>query len=62
LAGLCDGVLFVVREASTAFDQAQTACQEFREKSLVGVVLNRVEERVTYGAYSYYAGNGTDKR
>jgi protein-tyrosine kinase len=61
LAGLCDGVLFVVRAASTAFDLAQTACQEFRGKNLVGVVLNRAEERETYGAYSYYAGNGKDK-
>src|SRR5258708_2830370 len=62
LAGLCDGVLFVVRAGATAFDLAQTACQEFREKNLVGVVLNRVEERVTYGAYPYYAWNGQDKR
>jgi protein-tyrosine kinase len=61
LAGLCDGVLFVVRAASTAFDLAQTACQGFRGKNLIGVVLNRAEERVTYGAYSYYAGNGKDK-
>lgn len=62
LAGLCDGVLFVVRAASTAFDLTQTACQEFRGKNLVGVVLNRAEEREAYGAYSYYAGNGKDKR
>lgn len=62
LAGLCDGVLFVVLAASTPFDLAQTACHEFRGKNLVGVVLNRVEERQTYSAYSYYAGNGLDKR
>jgi protein-tyrosine kinase len=64
LAGLCDGVLFVVRAGSTAFDLAQMAYQEFREKNLVGVVLNHVEERVAaaYGAYSYYGGNGTGKR
>jgi protein-tyrosine kinase len=62
LAGLCDGVIFVVRAASTAFDVAQTACQEFQEKNLVGIVLNRVEEEECYGAYSYYAGNGRDKR
>ncbi len=61
LAGLCDGVILVVRAASTAFDLAQTACHEFREKNLIGVVLNRVEEEMTYGAYSYYAGNGKDK-
>jgi protein-tyrosine kinase len=64
LAGLCDGVLFVVRAGLTAFDLAQMACQEFREKNLVGIVLNHVEERVAavYGAYSYYGGNGKDKR
>jgi len=58
LAGLCDGVLFVVRAGSTAFDLAQMACQEFRGKNLVGIILNRAEEREAYGAYSYYAGNG----
>ncbi len=62
LAGLCDGVIFVVRAASTPFDLAQTASQEFQEKNLLGVVLNRVEEEANYGAYSYYAGNGRDKR
>jgi protein-tyrosine kinase len=61
LAGLCDGVLFVVRAGSTAFDLAQMACQEFRGRNLVGIVLNRVEEREAYGAYSYYAGNGRGK-
>jgi protein-tyrosine kinase len=62
LAELCDGVIFVVRAGSTAFDLAQTACQEFRGKNLLGVVLNRAEEEASYGAYSYYAGNGFDKR
>jgi protein-tyrosine kinase len=61
LAGLCDGVLFVVRAGSTAFDLAQVACQEFRAKNLVGIILNRAEEREAYGAYSYYAGNGRGK-
>jgi capsular exopolysaccharide synthesis family protein len=62
LAGLCDGVLFVVRAGSTAFDLSQMACQEFRGKNLVGVVLNRAEESEAYGAYPYYGGNGTGKR
>lgn len=62
LAGLCDGVLFVVQAGSTAFDLAQIACQDFREKNLLGVVLNRVEEGAAYGPYAYYAGNGRDKR
>ena len=61
LAGLCDGVLFVVRAGSTAFDQAQTACQEFRGKNLLGFILNRVEEQATYGGSYYgYGRNGSD--
>src|SRR6266481_589103 len=64
IAGLCDGVLFVVRAGSTAFDLAEMACREFRDKNLVGIVLNDVEERVAaaYGAYPYYGGNGSGKR
>jgi protein-tyrosine kinase len=63
LAGLCDGVIFVVRAAVTAYDLAQAACQELREKNLIGVVLNGAEEEIaTYGAYSEYSGNGKDKR
>ena|ERR687888_1039337 len=60
LGGLCDAVILVVRAASTAFDVAQTACQEFQERNLVGVVLNRAEEEASYGAY-YYSSNGKDK-
>jgi protein-tyrosine kinase len=62
LAGLSDGVIFVVRAASTPFDLVQTACQEFREKNLLGFVLNRAEEEATYGAYSYYAESGAEKK
>jgi len=62
LAGMCDGVIFVVRAGTTAFDLAQTACQEFRENNLLGAVLNGVDEEAMYGVYSYYAGNGMDKR
>ena len=62
LAGMCDGVIFVIRAGTTAFDLAQTACQEFRENNLLGAVLNGADEEAMYGAYSYYAGNGLDKR
>ncbi len=62
LAGMCDGVIFVIRAGATAFDLAQAACQEFRENNLLGAVLNGVDEEAMYGAYSYYAGNGIDKR
>ena len=62
LAGMCDGVILVVSAGSTAFDLAQAACQELQDKNLLGVVLNRAKEEATYGAYSYYGGNGVDKR
>lgn len=62
LATLCDGVLLVVQAGATAFDLAQKVCLEFQEKNLVGVVLNRAKQAAAYEVYSYYAGNGKDKR
>ena len=53
LADMCDGVLFVVRAGSTDFEVAAKASAEFPEKKLLGVVLNRVEKRDTYGGYYY---------
>ena len=52
---MCDGVLIVVRAAHTPFDLAQRAYSEFRGKSFLGVVLNQVEARLTYGYHYYYA-------
>jgi protein-tyrosine kinase len=54
LAGMCDGVIFVVRAGVAAFDMAQAACGELKNKNLLGVVLNGVEEGAIYGAYGYY--------
>jgi len=58
LADMCDGVLLVVRSAQTPYDMAQRACQEFKEKHLVGVVLNDVEPEDGYSSYyyQYYRG------
>ncbi len=53
LADMCDGVLFVVRAGSTDFELATKASMEFREKNLLGVVLNRVEKGDAYGSYYY---------
>lgn len=53
LADLCDGVLLVVRAASTPSELAHRACQELQGKSIAGVVLNAVEEGPAYGAYYY---------
>lgn len=59
LAGLCDGVLLVVRSGSTPYDAARKACAEFRGKHLMGAVLNRAEETKPYNSYYYhYYGDG----
>jgi protein-tyrosine kinase len=59
LAGLCDGVLLVVRAESTPTATAQRACQELRERNVVGVVLNAVEDPPAYYGSSYYYGSDT---
>ena len=57
LADLCDGVLFVVRAGVTDFEVAEKAVAEFREKNLLGVVLNGAEREAAYGQYySHYTG------
>jgi len=43
LSNCCDGVLLVVRSHSTPFDVVKKARMKFREESLVGVVLNKIE-------------------
>lgn len=53
LADMCDGVLFVVRAGATDFELAEKASAEFREKNILGVVLNRAEEEEAYGSYYY---------
>lgn len=63
LAGTVDGVLFVVRAGFTPYDLAQKACDEFRDKHLIGAVLNRMEQgsgqSYYYGGYRY--GGKTSK-
>jgi protein-tyrosine kinase len=53
LADLCDGVLFVVHAGSTHFELAEKASGEFRDKNLLGVVLNCVDKNESYGSYYY---------
>jgi capsular exopolysaccharide synthesis family protein len=60
LADMCDGVLFVVRAGATDFELAEKASAEFRDKNLLGVVLNRVEKSDSYGDYYYY-GYGSER-
>jgi capsular exopolysaccharide synthesis family protein len=54
LADVCDGILLVLKAASTPFSTAQRACQELQSKKLIGVVLNGADEAGQYGTYSYY--------
>jgi protein-tyrosine kinase len=56
LADFCDGVLFVVRAGATSFELAEKASSEFRDKNLLGVVLNRADKNESY--YSYYYNYG----
>ncbi len=58
VADMCDGVLMVVEAAVTPFDLAKKARDGFREKRLLGVVLNRAEPGSAYSSYyhkGYYA-------
>lgn len=64
LADLCDGVLLVVRAASTPAEIAQRACQELQGRNVLGVVLNAAEEGGAYGSYYYqeYGKNGKGEK
>jgi capsular exopolysaccharide synthesis family protein len=53
LADLTDGVLFVVRAGATTDESARKACLEFREKKLLGVVLNQVDKTEMQDLYHY---------
>jgi Mrp family chromosome partitioning ATPase len=55
LADHCDGVLLVVRAASTPLAIARKARQELQGRNVIGVVLNSASEPQSYGGY-YYDG------
>jgi len=55
LADICDGVLLVVRAASTPSAVAEKARQELQGKNVVGAVLNAVDEAGMYGSAYYQA-------
>ena len=59
LADMCDGILMVVHAGSTASQLVQRACQEFRERNVVGVVLNREEQANEDTGYYYSYGKQT---
>jgi capsular exopolysaccharide synthesis family protein len=58
LSSYCDGVLMVVRSNATPFDLARRARQEFRDKNVVGVVLNGIDEGSSPYSEYYYAAYG----
>jgi protein-tyrosine kinase len=60
LADLADGVLLVLRAGSTDAEVAERVAGEFREKNLLGVVLNRVEKTDSYGS-DYYSNYPAEK-
>jgi protein-tyrosine kinase len=54
LAGMCDGVLLVVRAGATPMAAAQRACHELKGGKIVGVVLNTVERDASTYGYGHY--------
>jgi len=64
LAGLCDGVLLVVRARSTPSAATGKARKELHKRKVVGVVMNAVQESDTDGGYYDYGSHkkGNDKR
>jgi protein-tyrosine kinase len=61
IAELCDGVILVVRAASTPASMAELAKREFRDTPILGVVLNQVSRsEPTYSKY-YYTQYGQKK-
>jgi capsular exopolysaccharide synthesis family protein len=68
MANVCDGVLLVVAAGRGPYGIVQRTCQQFNDKRLLGVVLNRAEPRMSYSHkyYRYYHGperdgNGTNR-
>jgi protein-tyrosine kinase len=51
LASLCDGILLVIRAGITQVDMARKALQMFRNKPLLGTVLNGSQPRNPYKDY-----------
>jgi len=56
VAGVCDGILMVVRSHVTPSDMARRAREEFPDKLLLGVVLNGApSEKLAHSKYYYGA-------
>jgi protein-tyrosine kinase len=64
LAGLCDGILLVVRSGVTPSAVAEKAQLELKGRNVIGIVLNAADESGLYGSHSYYKhdNNGLEQR
>jgi protein-tyrosine kinase len=64
-AGLCDGVLLVVKAGSTSSALVEKACQELHSRNVVGVVLNAVADASPTYDYKMYLkssySNGSER-
>ena len=60
-AHACDGVLLVVRSGATRYENAQKAVAEFKQGSVIGVVLNGSTDAPRAGYYGYGAEGYTAK-
>ncbi len=58
----CDGVVLVVRAGTTPVELALKARQDLADRPVVGVVLNRADEKSTYNSYYYYYYQGEGKK
>ena len=57
IAQFVDGILLVVESGRTHLDLATRARQEFKDRPIVGVVLNRIPAKA-YKSYAYHYGAG----
>ncbi|HTS05638.1 MAG TPA: CpsD/CapB family tyrosine-protein kinase [Candidatus Eisenbacteria bacterium] len=62
LAALCDGILLVIRAGITSVDMARKALQMFRNKPLLGTVLNGSQPRTPYKDYYGRSGATAHKK
>jgi protein-tyrosine kinase len=64
MAGFCDGVLMVIAAGIEPFDIAQKTIRQFKDRRVLGIVLNRSAARNTYSYkyYGYYHGPEKDRK
>lgn len=60
LADMCDGVILVVQVSGTRLEAVQKASDVYRDRNLVGVVLNGVDPGYIYGSPYPYGVRGEE--